>query len=347
MAKNYLIDFTFRNICFMNFIESSSISWKNVIRIYSDKTELQQQKEFMEANNNNLIKYNNDEKISSIYTHESNEIKILRIREWARKDGINLSKDCEVEDLNLFIDKHFYPKIQDKLISLKKNKDPILRLLFHHLVNNFFSSINLLIELKKELYMNLKAEQGKLSTLIIETNNNEKELNKKINQSRSTLNKTLAELKNEKIKYEEKILSMEETMKKLKIESLSKKKFTEKDYYDLLQKYQELLDFNNSLFMENEILSSDVKALKNENAALKLKLEDFHNKFQQEKLNFDNKLKEIENKFNMKLNKLNNEFIKEKEQRINAGKALIQFIESNNKNVLNYIKNTLNIQEQQ
>ena len=258
-----------------------------------------------------------------------------------------MSKDCEVEDLNLFIDKHFYPKIQDKLISLKKNKDPILRLLFHHLVNNFFSSINLLIELKKELYMNLKAEQGKLSTLIIETNNNEKELNKKINQSRSTLNKTLAELKNEKIKYEEKILSMEETMKKLKIESLSKKKFTEKDYYDLLQKYQELLDFNNSLFMENEILSSDVKALKNENAALKLKLEDFQNKFQQEKLNFDNKLKEIENKFNMKLNKLNNEFIKEKEQRINAGKALIQFIESNNKNVLNYIKNTMNIQEQQ
>ena len=362
MAKNYLIDFTFRNLCFMNFLESSSMTWKNVIRI-PGKTELQQQTEFIEANNNNLLRYKNDEKISSIYTPENNEIKMGAIREWARKNGINLPKDSTIEDINSFIDKSFYPKIKDKIISLKNNKDPILRLLFHHLVSNFFSSVNLLIELKKELYMNLKEEQANFSSLIIKSNDNEKELKSQINQKKNALNKARTELKNEKTKYEEKIKTIEEEMIKLKADSLSKKNFSEKDYNNLLQKYQEIFELNNSLFMENEMLSSDIQGLKNENIVLKIQLDNitnnfndklnkekinFDNKLEQEKINFDFKLKEFEKKLNEERDeriKLSNEFAKDKERRMKAGKNLIQFIESNNRKVLDYIKNTFNIQE--
>lgn len=375
MAKNYLIDFTFRNLCFMNFVESSSMIWKNVIEIHSSKTELEQQKAFIEANNNNLLKYKNDEEISSIYTPEKNEIKTETIRKWARKNSINLPKDCSIEDINSFIDKSFYPKIKDKIISLKNNKDPILRLLFHHLVNNFFSSVNLLIELKKELYMNLKNEKANFSRFMIESNDNEKKLKSQINQNKNALNKTLTEFKKERNKYEEKIKSMEEEIVKLKADSISKKNFSEKEYNDLLQKYQDMFELNNSLFMDNEMLSSDIQGLKNENKALKIQLDnitdDFNNKLEKEKINFDNKLKQekinLDNKlkqektnfdfklkeFEKKLNeerderiKMNNEFIKDKERRMEAGKNLIEFIESNNRKVLDYIKKTFNIQEE-
>ena len=340
-----------RNICFMDFLETS-LNNRNKIK---DEKSKKLQDEFRQINDNNLVEYQKEESIASDETKDKYFLKVEKISFWAKKNKIQLSKDITLEEINSLVDKFLFPQIMNKLSSLKKERNVILQLLFPQLINNLFGSFELFNKIKNILFHDLKSEMSKSSNLLLKSNETEDALKSEINSGKIQLKKVETKFKNEKIEYEKKIKALEEEMRKLKEENLSKKIVTEDDYDTLLQKYQNVFELNNSLVIVNESYASDIKALNIENESLKEKLENLRVELDNErkeriqlKGELDNERKEriqLEGAVEEKIIKLEKDLKMIKEQREKNGKELIEFLINNNNEILKRVSAAFTLQE--
>ena len=277
MPKELMIEFAYKNICFMNFLENSLDSWNFVVSNHSEVKLTQKQQLFREKNDANLLKYQQEENNSQKHTNDIFLVKKEKIREWALLNKRNFAKDITFEEINSLIDDLLFPNIINKLNLLKVEKNPILNLLFPQLINNLFASFDLLNKIKIKLFSKLKIEMNNYSNLLLKSNENEKELKKKINEGRNNLKQIKSQLEKERLEYENKINLMQGQIKNLKDEKLSKKNISEEQSnYERPQYYKALLDLNTSLSFINETLSSDIEALKLENKYLKEKMDELN-----------------------------------------------------------------------
>ena len=277
MPKELMIEFVYKNICFMNFLENSLDSWNFVVSNHSEVKLTQKQQLFREKNDANLLKYQQEENNSQKHTNDIFLVKKEKIREWALLNKRNFAKDITFEEINSLIDDLLFPNIINKLNLLKVEKNPILNLLFPQLINNLFASFDLLNKIKIKLFSKLKIEMNNYSNLLLKSNENEKELKKKINEGRNNLKQIKSQLVKERLEYENKINLMQGQIKNLKDEKLSKKNISkEQSNYERPQYYKALLDLNTSLSFINETLSSDIEALKLENKYLKEKMDELN-----------------------------------------------------------------------
>lgn len=263
MPKELMIEFAYKNICFMNFLENSLDSWNFVVSNHSEVKLTQKQQLFRKKNDDNLLKYQEEENNLQKPTNDIFLVKKEKIREWALLNKRNFAKDITFEEINSLIDDLLFPNIINKLNLLKVEKNPIKNLLFPQLINNLFASFDLLNKIKIKLFSKLKIEMNNYSNLLLKSNENEKELKKKINEGRNNLKQIKSQLEKERLEYENKINLMQGQIKNLKDEKLSKKNISsEQSNYERPQYYKALSDLNSSLSFINKTLSSDIEALK-------------------------------------------------------------------------------------
>ena len=352
MDRNYLIDFAYRNICFFNFLEISLNNWNIVTSQHMNGNFTTKQIYFREKNDQNLIKYQDEEKNCLIYTMECIKTKTDRILEWAKTSKIFLSKELKLEELNNFIDKTLYPTVFNRLVHLKKEKNLILQLLFPQLLNNLLTSFELLNNFKMELFSKLKKENKNNNELFLKYQGDEENFKKMLNGKKIMQNKA-------KIEFEEKIKSLNETIDKLKSQNSTQNNFNENDYDKLLEQYNELYDSNKqltesniNLLIENEFNTSDARALRSENKSLKEELENM-------KINMDKmatkmeslygdikELKELKEEIK-RLNEENKKLNEEKIKRKKTGKAIINSISNYSKEIIKLVEDAFNIDEEQ
>ena len=332
MDKNYLIDFAYRNICFFNFLEISLKNW-NILNKNSKEDIAKKQSLFRKLNEENLIHYLSEEKNCRIYTVEKIQIKIDKIREWAITFNILLSKELKLEELNPFIDKTLHPTFIDKLNSIKKISNSLTQILFPQLLNNLSASLKLLNELKIVLFSKLKEETKKYNNMFLKSIEDEEANKKKLDESRSMLNKANIQFNEQKAKFEGKIKSMQEIINKLNSQITAHNNSAKKnndDYTNLNLKYKSLFRLNSFLSTENESYTFENNSLKNENQYLKDKLNSVENDLVILKKKFEEMEKKLE---------------KSEEQRMKAGNDLLNFVNSNHEEMVKHIKIAFNIPE--
>lgn len=259
--ENCLLDFAYRNICFLDFLNVSLVGLNTVDEgikkgLYDIK-KMSKQLLFRTVNDNNLLKYQTEEKVAGDCSEESKKIKVMRIREWAKCNKFNLSKEIKEDEINALVDKLVYPKLIDDLKALKEKKNSILQLLFPQVINNVFASFELLQTMKKILISDVKIESDKYSKLFLETDDQEKKYKKNINNLKNTI-----KISDEKVlNYENKIKSLEETIKDLESKKVSayygEENFIMQEYYEsslrgLQKEIESLKDFNKTLKEEFE-----------------------------------------------------------------------------------------------
>lgn len=306
--ENCLIDFAYRNICFLDFLNASLVSLNTVDdgikKGLYDIKKMSKQLLFRTVNDSNLLKYQTEEKVAGDLSEGSKKIKVMRIGDWAKCNKINLSKEIKKDEINTLVDKLIYPKLIDDLKALKEKKNPILQLLFPQVINNLFASFELLQTMKKILISDAKIESDKYSKLFLETDNQEQNYKSTIN----TLTNNIKISEEKVLNYENKIKSLEET-----IEDLESKKMSA--YY------------GGDNFLMQEYYESSLKELQNEIKSLKdnsnMQKEYFNKKLEEEldkqKEIFEAKLKQQESNFLEKLKLQNDNF----EKRLDGIKANI------------------------
>ena len=220
MANLYLKDFAYRNITFMYFLNASL---KN-LEIARDKksTEKEEKKKslqdlFREQNDSMLIKYQNELKI---YEEKnivvSDNIKNEMIINFAKLNKIQISKDLTEKELNSLIDTIIFPSLLNQIKILKDEKNIILQLLFPQLINNFFSSFDLLNNLKNLFLKQKNEESSKISEMILISEKKEEDLKKTYEDKVKRLSKEKNELNNKIKDIEEKIKTITEENNKFK-----------------------------------------------------------------------------------------------------------------------------------
>lgn len=319
MVKNYLIDLAYRNICFLNFLETSLNNWISVIKDNPKEKIRIQQDLFRQKNDTNLIKYNDEEKLGGKHSIDIIVLKTEKIRDWAKKIKINISKELNVEEIHSFIDKSIFSILIEKLKTLKKEKNQILQLLFPQLIDNLFASFDLFKEIKTVLFNSLNEEKNNYSTLLLKSIQNEELLKNNNIIINKELIQTKRKYKEEKTQYENKIKLMEEEIKK----------YSENNTQEIIEKYNAANSMNQSLFIVNEDYYSQILGLKQENKFLKDKIDVIEKELQ----------------------KLSDELKSEKQQRITTTKKIqkniIDMMESNHKNMIERMRNAFNIEEEQ
>ena len=340
MAKNCLIDISYRNICFMNFLNDSLTSWKEVLKSSGNKTLREQQDEFRVINNNELIKYQERENVAKVDSKENYLLKIETINNFAKINKFNLSKDISLEEINSLVDKYVYPQIINKLTDLKKEQNKILQLLFPQLINNLFATFELFQKIKNLFFSDLKGEMSNYSDLLLKSNEKEEALVKEINSTKTNLKKAKTQYDKEIKEYEKKIKLMEEEMKILKEKNSTDKTITEKEYEELSKKYQDVFNLNNSLLFHNEAYASDIEMLKAENNFLKNKIEKVENDLNNEKKERTEQIKKLENALQLEKEQrllLKKELLDDKEQKEKKRNELINFMLNYNNEILKKI----------
>ena len=340
MAKNCLIDISYRNICFTNFLNDSLTSWKEILKNSGNKSLRQQQDEFRVINDFNLIKYQERENVAKVDSKENYLLKIKTINDFATINKFNLSKDISLEEINSLVDKYVYPQIINKLTDLKKEQNKILQLLFPQLINNLFATFELFQKIKNLFFSDLKGEMSNYSDLLLKSNEKEEALVKEINSTKTNLKKAKTQYDKEIKEYEKKIKLMEEEMKILKEKNSTDKTITEKEYEELSKKYQDVFNLNNSLLFHNEAYASDIEMLKAENNFLKNKIEKVENDLNNEKKERTEQIKKLENALQLEKEQrllLKKELLDDKEQKEKKRNELINFMLNYNNEILKKI----------
>lgn len=320
MTDLYLIEYAYRSIYFLDFLNNSLKNWEFVL---NDKNLFLNEKQFKfsEINNDNLLKYFQNEKENENCPKNINNYKINIIRNWATSNKINLSKNLSFDELYELSDKIFLI-YKNELNQMRSEKNEILSLCFPQLINNLFGLFEILNEIKKifqheknsgnEKYTKILLECEKKSKLIQSYINNEN----KYNKEKKELNEQIDKL----VKENKKILEDS----KNEVKNIEENNKQENIY---------LLNSNNNLLLLNEFLQSDFNALKQEMDSLKSKMEERENKMENmmneienmktemekertEKEKFMNKIKnyleETENFFRKQKEDFNENFLKEK-----------------------------------
>ena len=321
MADLYLIEYAYRSLYFLDYLNNSLKNWESVVNINKNLFLKEKQIKFNEINNDNLLKYLLNEKENENCPKKLNNYKINIIRNWAISNKINLSKNLSFDELYELSDKIFLI-YKNELNQMRSEKNEILSLCFPQLINNLFSLFDILNEIKKIFLKEKNSEMDKYSQLILECEEKsqtlksyEKNLKNKYNNEKKILNKQISNLFEENNKIKKNLEDSQNELKNLE-------KYKEKINY--------LTDENNDLFLTNERLQSDVLALKQEMNFLKNKIEDDKKerdeqienmKTEMEKertekekfmIKIKNYLEETENFFRKQKEDFNENFLKEK-----------------------------------
>ena len=211
MVKNYLLDFAYRNICFINFINASVNVWKSIQNNITTK----KKDEFLQHNEGNLAVYNTDKLIVGKYTPDVRLPKELKIRQWIRENEIKISPNLGIEETNLLIDVHLFPKLKEKITSLIKEKNLVLQFIFPQVIQNIFDCFILFKEIKVLIFKEIKEESNKYTNLLIDSNEKENSLKAKIKNDQIFIKQMKKKFENQNLKQEEKITHLEELVKKL------------------------------------------------------------------------------------------------------------------------------------
>ena len=226
MANLYLKDFAYRNITFIYFL-NASLKNLEIARNIKKSTEKEEKKKslqdlFREQNDSMLIKYQNELKVYEEKNFVvSDNIKNEMIINFAKLNKVQISKDLTEKELNSLIDTIIYPNLLNQIKILKDEKNIILQLLFPQLINNFFSSFDLLNNLKNLFLKEKNEESSKISEIILISEKKEEDLKKDFDDKVKILSKEKNELNN-------KIKDMEEMIKTISEDNNKFKKYKEK-----------------------------------------------------------------------------------------------------------------------
>ena len=323
MDSLYLIEYSYRSLQFINFLEQSLNSWKEVPETNEMKKKLTMQEKqmiFRKINDNNLIEYQKFE--NSVEMPKSGKVdsqKVDFIKKWAKSNNIKYS-NFNFEEI-YYISNQIYNFYIKKLFKLKEEKNSVLNLVFPQLIKSLFSSFQILNELMSIFLKEKNAEKNRFTDLILKTEEDEKKYKEEFN-----------DLKNDNEQYKNKIGDLRSKINELLEERNKLKKNLEENrnnndnIEELKKKYILTLDLNNSLIIENQNFELELNWLKNEieigkqeRQALEKKLENEEN----ERKALEKKLENEENERQEKLKIKNNEIIK--------------VIEDNNKKLLQKI----------
>ncbi len=317
MDSLYLIEYSYRSLQFINFLEQSLNSWKEVPETNEMKKKLtiqEKQMIFRRINDNNLIEYQKFE--NSVEMPKSGKVdsqKVDFIKKWAKSNNIKYS-NFNFEEI-YYISNQIYNFYIKKLNKLKEEKNSVLNLVFPQLIKSLFSSFQILNELMSIFLKEKNAEKNRFTDLILKTEEDEKKYKEEFNI-----------LKNDNKQYKNKIGNLKSKINELLEEmnilkkNLAEYKNNNDNIKELKKKYYSAINLNNILSFENQNFEVELNWLKNEieigkqeRKALEKKLENEEN----ERKALEKKLENEENERQEKLNKKNNEIIK--------------FIEDNNK----------------
>ena len=303
MDSLYLIEYSYRSLQFINFLEQSLNSWKEVPETNEMKKKLTMQEKqmiFRKINDNNLIEYQKFE--NSVEMPKSGKVdsqKVDFIKKWAKSNNIKYS-NFNFEEI-YYISNQIYNFYIKKLFKLKEEKNSVLNLVFPQLIKSLFSSFQILNELMSIFLKEKNAEKNRFTDLILKTEEDEKKYKEEFNI-----------LKNENKQYKNKIGNLKSKINELLEEmnilkkNLEEYKNNNDNIKELKKKYYSAINLNNILSFENQNFEVELNWLKNEIEIGK-----------QERKALEKKLENEENERQEKLNKKSNEIIK--------------FIEDNNK----------------
>ena len=303
MDSLYLIEYSYRSLQFINFLEQSLNSWKEVPETNEMKKKLTMQEKqmiFRKINDNNLIEYQKFE--NSVEMPKSGKVdsqKVDFIKKWAKSNNIKYS-NFNFEEI-YYISNQIYNFYIKKLFKLKEEKNSVLNLVFPQLIKSLFSSFQILNELMSIFLKEKNAEKNRFTDLILKTEEDEKKYKEEFN----ILNNENKQYKNKIGNLKSKINELLEEMNILK-KNLEEYKNNNDNIKELKKKYYSAINLNNILSFENQNFEVELNWLKNEIEIGK-----------QERKALEKKLENEENERQEKLNKKGNEIIK--------------FIEDNNK----------------
>jgi len=377
MASLYLIEFSYRSIYFLKFLDDSLKVWAKIVGREEIPNLTQKQNAFRVINNNNLLEYQKYENLDESQPKELNECKINLIRDWAKVNSINVSKDLPFEEIYSLNDR-VYQKYIGTLTSLKKEKNQILQLLFPQLIKNLFGSFELLNKTKSTFLEERNEEKYKFTKLFLESEKKENDLKQNSDKIIKILKETISNQKND---YERKINILQKTIDEFVSENNSIKKKIEiyesqyKSYEDLKQKNMYLDDSNKGLYVSNENMKSEIKqliegwqALKNEIDSQKEKIRNLESKLENEKVErekYKNQMESIlenekterekyKNQMETKLEKMESKMEKmetnlesERAEKEKYQNQVANYLESNNNKLLKDIQELFEKQKQE
>ena len=359
MASLYLIEFSYRSIYFLKFLDDSLKVWAKIVGREEIPNLTQKQNAFRVINNNNLLEYQKYENLDESQPKELNECKINLIRDWAKVNSINVSKDLPFEEIYSLNDR-VYQKYIGTLTSLKKEKNQILQLLFPQLIKNLFGSFELLNKTKSTFLEERNEEKYKFTKLFLESEKKENDLKQNSDKIIKILKETISNQKND---YERKINILQKTIDEFVSENNSIKKKIEiyesqyKSYEDLKQKNMYLDDSNKGLYVSNENMKSEIKqliegwqALKNEIDSQKEKIRNLESKLENEKVErekYKNQMETKLEKMESKLEKMETNLESERAEKEKYQNQVANYLESNNNKLLKDIQELFEKQKQE
>ena len=287
MDRFYLLEFSYRSLYFLNFLNDSLKNWESIggeTENYQNLTLIEKQYKFRDINKSNLLNYQENEKKNDNFPKNINNYKAQIIKDWAKSKKINISKNLSFNELDEISDKIF--KIYITLLNkLKSENNFIINLCFSQIINNLFGLVILLNELKGILIKDKNFESDQYTKLIIE-------LNEKENIIKNYM-------KNEKILKQ--VLKKEEN----KVKILKDKNDILNEYnqnlFLLNEKFQSLkcdLDNQKKLFeLEREEREKQLKSLLNELEKGRIERENMKAQLEKGRIERENLMLKIKNYF--------------------------------------------------
>lgn len=305
------------------------------------------------------MEYQKYENLDEIQPKEPNEDKINLIRDWAKVNSINVSKDLPFDEIYSLNDK-IYQKYIGTLTSLKNEKNQILQLLFPQVIKNLFGSFELLNKTKSTFFEERNEEKSKYTKLFLESEKKEKDLKQNSDKIIKILKEKISIQKND---YERKINTLQKTIDEFVSENNSIKKKIEiyesqyKSYEDLEQKNMYLDDSNKGLYVSNEDMKSEIKqliegwqALKNELDSQKEKIRNLESKLENERAErekYKNQMETKLEKMESKLEKMETNLENERAEKEKYQNEVANYLESNNNKILKDIQELFAKQKQE
>ncbi len=322
MSKNHLMDFAYRNICFLKFLNNSLKVWVDIQNTNNSNMTLSKKEQFLQANKDNLAIYDNEKLIAGNFTLNALLGKDKKIEEWISENKININKIREVYEINVLSDKYVFPKFKEKLITLIKEKNLVLQFIFPQLIQNLFDCFELFKQIKVTIYEELKRESKNYTNLLTESCEKEKSLGETIKKDEKQIQRMQSLLKNERLEHDKKVAIMDDLIKKLKLELDLQNDIIKKNE-ELTKDKKQLLAFNSELSIKSEFYESHYLDIKAELKFLELRIE---------KLEKDNKFeKEKKLECEKELQKYKDELNKEKTKKEKIINNFQKFLEKNEK----------------
>lgn len=312
MEENYIIDFAYRNICFLKFFEHSKANLLIIKNFYQNN---QLESQFKNQNEEQLQKYEKEEKIYEDQTKKGILIKKETIKNWAKINKINVSNNLDNNEINKIIDKSIFPQLMSNLMTLKEENNHMINLIYPQIMSNVLSSFNLLIKLKDSFLKQKNEEEDKYTKILKENFKKDKDLEEsadeinKLNQQKITLKNRIISLDKSLNIYKQKnndLMKEIEDLKKNNNENSYGVKNSNKDmpfneeFYQfefnrLQNKINELSEKVSSLIKENNDKEIIINELNDKVNSLNIKVSSLQNENNNLKLELENEKKERKN----------------------------------------------------